>query len=61
MLVAFGDLDTFLVSGRSVIASPTLAAAKEAVFQLTMAQIDPPTGAAQLRALTNRVARVVRR
>ena len=60
MLVAFGDLDTFLVSGRSVIASPTLAAAKEAVFQLTMAQIDPPIGAAQLRALTGRVARVVR-
>jgi NADH dehydrogenase len=61
MLVAFGDLDTFLVSGRSVIASPTLAAAKEAVFQLTMAQIDPPIGAAQLRALTGRVARAVRR
>jgi NADH dehydrogenase FAD-containing subunit len=61
MLVAFGDLDTFLLSGRSVIASPTLAAAKEAVFQLTMAQIDPPIGAAQLRALTGRVARAVRR
>jgi len=60
MLVAFGDLDTFLVSGRSVIASPTLAAAKEAVFQLTMAQIDPPIGAVQLQALTGRVARVVR-
>lgn len=60
MLVAFGDLDTFLVSGRSVITSPTLAAAKEAVFQLTMAQIDPPIGAVQLRALTGRVARVVR-
>lgn len=56
MLVAFGDLDTFLVSGRSVIASPTLAAAKEAVFQLTMAQIDPPLRPAPLRALTNRVA-----
>jgi NADH dehydrogenase FAD-containing subunit len=61
MLVAFGDLDTFLVSGRSVIASPTLAAAKEAVFQLTMAQFDPPVGAAQLLSLSGRVARVVRR
>jgi NADH dehydrogenase FAD-containing subunit len=57
MLVAFGDLDTFLVSGRSVIASPTLAAAKEAVFQLSMAQIDPPLRPAPLRALTDRVAR----
>ena len=61
MLVAFGDLDTFLVSGRSVIASPTLAAAKEAVFQLTMAQFDPPASAAALRALTGRVVRAVGR
>ena len=61
MLVAFGDLDTFLVSGRAAIASPTLAAAKEAVFQLTMAQIDPPLHAAPLRALTGRVARAIRR
>ena len=57
MLVAFGDLDTFLVSGRSVIASPTLAAAKELVFQVTMAQIDPPVRAAPLRALTGRLLR----
>ena len=49
MLVAFGDLDTFLVSGRSVIASATLAAAKELVFQLTMAQFDPPLAAPLLR------------
>jgi NADH dehydrogenase len=59
MLVAFGDLDTFLVSGRSVIASPTLATAKQAVFQLTMARFDPPVGAAQLRALTGRVVRAL--
>jgi len=57
MLVAFGDLDTFLVSGRSVIASSTLAAAKELVFQVTMAQIDPPVRVAPLLALTGRVAR----
>jgi NADH dehydrogenase FAD-containing subunit len=57
MLIAFGDLDTFLVSGRSVIASPTLAAAKELVFQVTMAQIDPPTRVAPMRALTARLAR----
>ena len=57
MLVAFGDLDTFMVSGRSVIASATLAGAKQLVFQLTMAQIDPPLRPAPLRALADRVAR----
>ena len=55
MLVAFGDLDTFLVAGRRVIASPTLAAAKEAVLQLTMAQLDPPLGSAQLAGLMRRI------
>jgi NADH dehydrogenase len=55
MLVAFGDLDTFLVAGRSAIANPALAAAKELVFQVTMAQIDPPLGAAPVRALTARL------
>jgi hypothetical protein len=59
MLVAFGDLDTYLVSGRSVIASPTLAAAKELVFQVTMAQIDPPLRTAPLLALGSRLGRVV--
>jgi len=41
MLLAFGDIDTFLVSGSRVVASPLLAAAKEAVFQGTMAGLDP--------------------
>jgi NADH dehydrogenase len=59
MLVAFGDLDTFLVSGRSVIASPTLAAAKELVFQVTMAQVDPPLRPAPMLALTSRLGRMV--
>ncbi|HSW33742.1 MAG TPA: FAD-dependent oxidoreductase [Steroidobacteraceae bacterium] len=55
MLVAFGDLDTFLVSGRSVIASPGLAALKEAVFQVTMAEIDPPLNASALGQMTGRL------
>jgi NADH dehydrogenase FAD-containing subunit len=45
MLISLGDLDTFLVSGGMVIAAPALATLKEAVFQTTMAQIDPPIGA----------------
>lgn len=61
LLVAFGDLDTFLVAGRSVIASSTLAAAKEAVYQVTMAQIDPPLSAPALGQLAARVIGVTRR
>ncbi len=40
MLVAFGDIDTFLMTDTRVVASPTLAAAKEAVFQATIAGFD---------------------
>jgi NADH dehydrogenase len=56
MLIAFGDLDTYLVAGRSVLASPALAALKEAVFQVTMAQIDPPLGATAWRGASARLA-----
>jgi NADH dehydrogenase len=55
LLVAFGDLDTFLVAGRSVLASPALAAGKEAVYQVTMAQIDPPLDGPALGQLASRV------
>jgi NADH dehydrogenase len=58
MLVAFGDLDTFLVRNRSVIASPSLALLKEAVFQFTMSQIDPPLEPAALRDLKARLRRL---
>jgi NADH dehydrogenase len=61
MLIAFGDLDTYLVSGRSVAASPAFAALKEAVFQYTMAQIDPPLNAPALGELAGRLASASRR
>jgi NADH dehydrogenase len=54
-LVAFGDLDTFLVAGRVAIASPRFASLKEAVYQLTLAQIDPPLNAPALRGLSARL------
>jgi NADH dehydrogenase len=57
MLVAFGDLDTFLVAGRRVLASPALAAAKESIYQLTMAQLDPPLAPSTLWAATTRLRR----
>ena len=56
MLISLGDLDTFLVWGDTVIAAPALAALKEAVFQLTMAEIDPPIGAGALWAAGARLA-----
>jgi NADH dehydrogenase len=55
LLLAFGDLDTVLLAGRSVLASPALAAGKEAVYQVTMAQIDPPLNAPALGHLAGRV------
>jgi len=61
MLVAFGELDTFLIAGRSVIAAPALAAAKEAVFQVTMAQLDPPLGGDALRGAARRFVGTARR
>jgi NADH dehydrogenase len=61
LLVAFGDLDTFLVAGRTVVANAAFAAGKEAVYQLTMAQIDPPTSAGSLRPLAARAAGFTRR
>jgi NADH dehydrogenase FAD-containing subunit len=61
LLVAFGDLDTFLVAGRSVVANPALAAGKEAVYQVTMAQIDPPSSVHALGGLASRVIGVTRR
>jgi len=61
LLVAFGDLDTFLVAGRSLVANPVLAVGKEAVFQVTMAQIDPPSSVQALGQLASRVIGVTRR
>ena len=61
MLVAFGDLDTFLVRGASVIASPALAVVKEAVYQVTLAEIDPPLDASALRELKARLRGAARK
>jgi NADH dehydrogenase len=39
-LLAFGDLDTVLISERLTLAGPALAAAKEAIYAAVMAQLD---------------------
>jgi len=41
VLLAFGDLQTYLVAGRTVLASQVLAAAKEGVHQAFMLQMAP--------------------
>jgi len=54
MLISFGDLSCFLVAGDRVLAGPALSGAKEAVYELVMAQLDG-------RAVTRRIPAIVRR
>jgi len=42
MLISFGDITTWLVAGGIAVASPVLAAAKEGVYQATMARLASP-------------------
>lgn len=42
MLISFGDITTWLVAGNYAVASPLLAAAKEGVYQATMARLASP-------------------
>ena len=42
MLVSLGDITTWLVAGKSAIASPVLATAKEGVYQANMARLASP-------------------
>jgi NADH dehydrogenase len=37
--LAFGDMNTYLIQGNAAVASPLLAAAKESVYQIGMAQL----------------------
>lgn len=55
LLVAFGDLQTYLVAGPDVYASPLLAGAKEAVYQVFMAQMTPGGVAARLTSAARRL------
>ena len=42
MLISFGDITTWLVAGEAAVASPLFAAAKEGVYQATMARLASP-------------------
>ena len=55
VLIAFGDLQTYLVAGRTVLASKALAGAKEGVYQLFMAQMAPGSVLTSLPAVAGRL------
>ncbi len=55
VLIAFGDLQTYLVAGRSVLASKALAGAKEGVYQLFMSQMAPGNVLTALPGATGRL------
>lgn len=55
VLIAFGDLQTYLVAGRIVLASKVLAGAKEGVYQVFMAQMTPGSVLTSLPATAGRL------
>jgi NADH dehydrogenase FAD-containing subunit len=57
VLIAFGDLQTYLVAGRTVLASRGLAAAKEGVYQVFMSQMAPCNVLTALPGATGRLWR----
>jgi len=61
MLVAFGDLSCLLVAGRLALAGPALAALKEAVFELGMAQLDARSWQHRVSGLAGRAERAAQR
>jgi len=60
MLIAFGDLSCYLVAGERVLAGSALAAGKEAVFELVMAQLDAQPWWARLPGMAQRSQRAAR-
>ncbi len=60
-LISFGDLTCFLVIGERAVAGPSLAAAKEAVFELVMAQLDSGSWWRRVPRMAERAQRAARR
>jgi NADH dehydrogenase FAD-containing subunit len=59
-LISFGDLTCFLVAGEFALAAPPIAAAKEAVFELVMAQLDAQPLLHRLPGALHRAERAAR-
>ena len=60
-LISFGDISCFLIAGDRVLAGPALGAAKEAVFELVMTQLDAQPLWRRLPRAAQRTDRAVRR
>jgi hypothetical protein len=60
-LISFGDLTCFFVTGKRALAGPSLGAAKEAVFELVMAQLDAQPWWNRLPRMARRADRAARR
>ncbi|WP_405231329.1 NAD(P)/FAD-dependent oxidoreductase [Lentisalinibacter salinarum] len=62
LLISLGDLDTYLVAGERVLASPLLAAAKEGVYQYYMTRLSLGLPAPRLAAgLLSRATNALRK
>ncbi len=55
-IIAFGDIQTYVVLGSIAVASPLLAGLKEAVFQAVMTKFDPPRGISSVVNLYGRTS-----
>jgi NADH dehydrogenase len=60
-LISFGDLTCFLVTSKRALAGTSLGAAKEAVFELVMAQLDVQPWWNRLPRMARRADRAARR
>ncbi len=57
VIIAFGDLQTFMVAGRTVVANRSLAAGKEGLYQVYMAQMEPKGVLQTLPGVADRLLR----
>lgn len=55
VLIAFGDLQTYLIAGRHVLAGKVLAGAKEGVYQVFMSQMAPEGALSSVPAAIGRL------
>lgn len=55
-IISFGDIQTYVILGDFVVASPLLAGLKEGVFQAAMAKFDPPRGISSVLNLYDRTS-----
>jgi len=54
LLIALGDLDTYMVAGDTVVASKLFAGAKEGIYQLYMARIAASEGLKSIKGIVER-------